>query len=473
MKTNEQISQEMHELAKECCLPIDKPFLTILQPRRNINEIPAQDLSSRLGRMVDATAMSISYHAIDGNPVDVARNWLMEKAIEDDPAYVFFVDEDTVVPYNAVSTLMATAKKYPNTIVNGIYYIKFAGKMMSTIDDKGRICPVDAEPNTGIVRNTASMGLGCTLIPMHIIKDMKAKLEGIPLFCCVGDKTWGDDGITFVGEDTWFYNLARRCGYETIADTSIQCLHMELVTGKYTAHPSVDLTDYVTNIPITTPLTLADRPRVFKDYFSRMHQGIPTNEISQDEKDLQAGILKMRGIIWEHGLKDLCEFAKTLKDITTVVEIGSYRGQSMEIIVEEIRPATFISYDPYPIGYDGPTITNKNRKNVMDDFDRSADYVTSKFNTKVIQCLQTSEALSSIEGYNVDMFYIDGNHSYEAVLADIKNVVAYGENFVLAGHDYSIVGVRQALDELGYTDLEFFKDDSWCVKYLINKEKSL
>ena len=94
----------------------------------------------------------------------------------------------------------------------------------------------------------------------------------------VPEHTWKDDRITMIGEDAWFFNLARKCGIETIGDTGCHCLHMELATGKYTAHPDVKLTDYVTQIPITTPLTLEDRQRVSKDYNDRICKPTDTQE---------------------------------------------------------------------------------------------------------------------------------------------------------------------------------------------------
>ena len=67
-------------------------------------------------------------------------------------------------------------------------------------------------------------------------------------------------------------------GIETIGDTSCHCLHMELATGKYAAHPDIVLTDYITLIPVTEPLTLADRARVSKDYIDRICKVPPALE---------------------------------------------------------------------------------------------------------------------------------------------------------------------------------------------------
>jgi hypothetical protein len=128
----------------------------------------------------------------------------------------------------------------------------------------------DDKPNSGLIRNVVSTGLGCALIPMTVIKKIMTQFEGVPLFCIVPEKTWDDPDVTFIGEDTWFFNLARKAEIETIGDTSCHCLHIELATGKYAAHPDVKISDYVTNIPVTTLLTLEDRHRVSKDYIERI-----------------------------------------------------------------------------------------------------------------------------------------------------------------------------------------------------------
>src|SRR3954463_11686310 len=69
-----------------------------------------------------------------------------------------------------------------------------------------------------------------------------------------------------------------------------------------------------------------------------------------------------------------------------------------------------------------------------------------------------------------DMAYIDGDHDYEPVKADIRAVyelvAPYGW---LAGHDYgSCPGVQQAVDELIGPPTYRFSDGSW----LIHKAKT-
>ena len=268
-KSDEQITKEVHEIALEFSeASWCTPYVAILQPRRDFREMPAQQLQSHINRMVDFTSMSVSFHAIDGNPVDVADNWLIEQALEDNAKYALFIEEDTVLPSYGAVRLIETAEKNPGCIVVGVYYVKFGGPMISQLDDQRRWTYIDATPNTGLRRNIPSCGLGCCLIPMDCIRKIKEKFVDIPLFCIVPDKCWGDDRVKALGQDTWFYHLVEKCGIEVICDTHVQCLHMELATGKYTAHPDVDLNDYITNIPIAGPLTLQDRNRVSADYLA-------------------------------------------------------------------------------------------------------------------------------------------------------------------------------------------------------------
>lgn len=271
MKTNQQISDEMHEIAR--AFPqTQPPYIAILQARRDMRETPAQAFATNNERMLGISSTSVSFHAIDGNPVDIAYNYLFEKALEDNAKYALCIEEDTVVPWDGAAKLLLTAEANPGCIVVGVYYVKFSGVMVGTVDDQNRTTLIDATPNTGLRRNITTCGLGCALVPLDVVRKIKEKFVDIPLFCCVPEGCWNDTDVRAMGQDTWFYNLVKQVGVEVICDTAVQCLHMELATGKYTAHPDVDLSTFVTSIPITEPLALRDRERVSKDYFDRIQK---------------------------------------------------------------------------------------------------------------------------------------------------------------------------------------------------------
>lgn len=266
----QDLKERMHQVAKEFSTTRQKPLISILQPRRNFEETPAQQLKNWQGRMIDVTSVAVSYHAIDKNPVDSARIWCMEQALQDDAKYALFVDEDTVLPWQGVKYLLETSEKFPDAIISGIYWVKFGNPMISILDEEKRWVIPKCSPNDPLIRNVMSTGLGCCLIPLHLIKKIKEQFTDFPLFCIVPENCWDDSDIVFIGEDTWFFNLARKCNIETIGDPRCQCLHMELATGKYESHPDICLDDYVTNIPLTERLTMKDRIRVTKDYNDRI-----------------------------------------------------------------------------------------------------------------------------------------------------------------------------------------------------------
>jgi hypothetical protein len=59
---------------------------------------------------------------------------------------------------------------------------------------------------------------------------------------------------------------------------------MDLASGKYTAHPGVQMENYFTNIPITEPLTMADKKEIDLRWANRLPEGTgPKNETMSDK----------------------------------------------------------------------------------------------------------------------------------------------------------------------------------------------
>jgi cephalosporin hydroxylase len=76
------------------------------------------------------------------------------------------------------------------------------------------------------------------------------------------------------------------------------------------------------------------------------------------------------------------------------------------------------------------------------------------------------DALAHVKDSDLDFIYVDGDHRYEAVLADIKGWrPKLRDGAVLAGHDWSLKDVQKAIHEtLTGKEAVLFQGDSWAVK---------
>jgi cephalosporin hydroxylase len=278
----------------------------------------------------------------------------------------------------------------------------------------------------------------------------------------VPDKCWNDENVKAMGQDTWFYNLVNKCGFKVICDTSVQCLHMELATGKYTAHPDVNLDDYFTIIPITTKLQLADRKRVESDYISRTNipdyingiaYPITSLPIKYSEETVNKVISCLRDVQCTQNFYEvsmLCEEIKLLKP-KTILEIGVDRGGSMNLWLNFSDPDT--SY----IGIDN------NLQYLMDREHNQSKTFLECDSTDIKTLEQLKEILA---GREIDFLFIDGDHKYETVKSDYNmysplvrkgGIIALHDIDVSLTNDHEewVKGIKKFWKELKNTDIKY------------------
>jgi hypothetical protein len=236
------------------------PYVMVAQPRRDLSEKPAQKLEGYDSIHIDMSGFSRGFCHIGGQKVDVARNWCCERALESGAKYMLFVGEDTVLPYNGFMKLHETAEQNPDAMVVGVYYIKLSVPMVM-IRTGDHVIPANVDP--GQVIDCWQTGLDCALIPTKILQAMKDEDPDLPFTCvAMGIKDEQGEEIPFIGEDNFFVYRLRKLGFKVLCNTDVQCVHMDLATGKYSAHPDVDLGNYYTNIPITERFVLEDKKYV-------------------------------------------------------------------------------------------------------------------------------------------------------------------------------------------------------------------
>ena len=164
----EKIYDTMHEISEES--KTIGPYVVVAQPRRNLEEIPAQILDGALGLHVDFSGFSHGFTNVGGEAVDVARNYLIEQVINSDAKYMFFIGEDTVIPFDGFMKLHETAEKNPDSMVVGVYYIKLSIPMIMIRTEGNHVIPADVTP--GQVYEAWQTGMDAALIPVKLLKEM-------------------------------------------------------------------------------------------------------------------------------------------------------------------------------------------------------------------------------------------------------------------------------------------------------------
>lgn len=277
MYNREKIIKIMNEINKES--KRIKPYVIFAQPRRMYDEIPAQNLGGKknndkneqVGIHVNVDGFSYGFCDVYGEKVDVARNYLIDQVLESGAKYLMFVGEDTVIPHDGFKKLHKTAQENPNSVVVGVYYVKISDPMIMINKDDHIIVP-NVDP--GQIIEAWQTGMDSMLIPVEILQRMKKEDPDLP-FCCIGSGLMDEENqpIDFIGEDNFFVYRLRKMGVKLLVDTDVQCLHVDLASGKYTAHPDVDLNNYFTNFPITERLTLKDKREIDQRWISRIPKG--------------------------------------------------------------------------------------------------------------------------------------------------------------------------------------------------------
>lgn len=147
-----------------------------------------------------------------------------------------------------------------------------------------------------------------------------------------------------------------------------------------------------------------------------------------------------------------------------VAEVGSFRGESARIMLDTGAVSRIYCIDPWVGGYDpGDLASGSDMAAVEGDFDRRVGG-----DPRVVKCKgDIVDFVSKYRDVAIDLVYIDGKHTYDAVVRDIgvalgriKPVVA------VSGHDYhrrNHPGVCRAVDELLGGPQHVFSDKSWIV----------
>jgi len=170
----------------------------------------------------------------------------------------------------------------------------------------------------------------------------------------------------------------------------------------------------------------------------------------------------MRDAFQQEGLAKLCEWANEQGATGKAVEIGSYSGEGTVVIAKYFKEV--LAVDPWLNGYDINDRASQQcpMKFVFEAFQER----TSPLGNVLYSSGKSLDALQFFKDGELDLVYIDGDHRYESVLADLKGWRSkLKEGGIMAGHDWSWESVKKSLlEEIGQKDYTLFQGDSWAIK---------
>jgi predicted O-methyltransferase YrrM len=195
----------------------------------------------------------------------------------------------------------------------------------------------------------------------------------------------------------------------------------------------------------------------------RLGVGYPDDQYFVTEENI-ANVLNNNNYqnSWLTGLLGCIDYVNQRTKVEKMVEIGSYQGESTTLFALKFNPKELYAVDPFVNGYD--------------EFDGSStgDFtnVVHNFNLRIsqYQCINhikdfSYAVLDKFEDNSLDFVYVDGDHTYEGVVRDIKMYLPKIKvGGFIAGHDLGRESVTKALrNQLGEVDARF-EDSSWVVQ---------
>jgi hypothetical protein len=133
---------------------------------------------------------------------------------------------------------------------------------------------------------------------------------------------------------------------------------------------------------------------------------------------------------------------------STGVEIGVWKGELSSLILRKVQPKKLMLVDPW--AFDprfGDSLFGGRTARSQADMDEICQKVQARFRADVARgvvtiCRSTSvEAATSVADESVDWVYIDGNHTYEYALEDLRSwAPKVRPGGLIAGDDYDRPG---------------------------------
>lgn len=152
------------------------------------------------------------------------------------------------------------------------------------------------------------------------------------------------------------------------------------------------------------------------------------------------------------GLEQLAELF--YGEVRLLVEVGSWKGESARIFSRWVNQVVCV--DSWAVGL--PPESPYTMEDVHQEYCRN---VADLNNVAWLRMPSVDASVLFCDGA-LDAVYIDASHQYRNVLADIRAwMPKVRKGGILAGHDYDMAGVAQAVYETIGEPHNTFADNSW------------
>jgi len=178
------------------------------------NGLVSQNALLSLLQLQTPINVSLSHIVVGFQPVDEARNLIVDYAKQMGAKYLMFVDDDTLVPPFAIPRLLNLKTK----VASGVYYTK--SQPPTPVILKADAPGGYDKWSYGDVIEVDYVGLGCCLIDMSIFDELEK-----PYFKYQRGSPDPFTPQAHIGEDVYFCKKVKDKGYPIMVDTYVQCGH--------------------------------------------------------------------------------------------------------------------------------------------------------------------------------------------------------------------------------------------------------
>ncbi len=311
--------------------------------------------------------------------------------------FLMWLDSDISFPPYGIYRLM----KHDLDVVGGVYFRKEreARPLIMKLDEKNMFHTRWDIPRTGLFEVDA-MGAGFLLVKRRVLEQFTPEVVlniGTPFG--IGLDANGKEE----GEDLSFCRRVRKLGFKVWADPSIPLSHI----GKW----SYGRSDYEAAAMLVK---------------MREEHELYTNEIG--------GWMTVPELNW---------LFETAKRMESIVEVGSWKGRSTHALLSGCK-GKVTAVDTWlgsPNEVRSPTVE-------VPDHDVYDEFIVNvgEFPNLEVKRMTSLEAAALFPDKSVDMVFIDGNHGYESVKADIEAWLPKAKR-ILCGHDWHWHSVQEAVTE--------------------------